>query len=414
MAAPLTGFEQRGRVAPWTSRAEEEQWITDLLAYTDKWTVETVGQSVEGNPMRLFKIGTGPRTILHVSQQHGSELASRDTMFTTMREWTDSTDPDLADYLSKVTVLIMPTCHPDNLEVRENSNGVNTNRDHVKLSQPETQATHSAIRKYDPDVVLDWHEGANISRNYATAPQDNLNTARGIAILSQEMSDLVKSAIEGAGHTWELYQGPNRTTKGPEYLPNNLAVRNRVSLLLETARKYGDDTTAAARHTRHLISMGAIWRWHRANVDRCHSAIQEAETMVAARQKPLVLHVGTSYAGPEVSPLPDHYILSPEQVEDTALHRELFGITGYPDKGGYIVPLAQPAQNIIAYLMDPLSPLQVVAAQSGDGPPTFSLDARTITGYLYRRRGVIYEVTGGVYRQGDKNFAIELPLKDEW
>lgn len=357
MTAPVTPFEGRGRVAPWTSLPEGEVFMDALLAYSPKLSAETVGASVQGKTMRLFKMGTGPRKILFVAQQHGSELSGREAMFTRLRDWADSSDPVILDYLSKVTVLCIPTAHPDNDTVRENVNGVNLNRDHVGLSQPETRAVHAAIRDYRPEVIVDLHEGQNISKHFATSPALNPNIDAEIRALSLQLSNAVKSAITGAGYTWELYQGGN--ISGPEYFQNAGGLRNAVTVLLETERDYGDDSDAGERHSLQLIAVDKIREWHAANLETVSTVIAGAKNRVTVRRTPMTLVVGTDATGPALDPLPMGYVLTTEDHENLTIHRDRLGITTEPHDGGHMVTMRQESQGFIPYLMDQSSTIKL-------------------------------------------------------
>lgn len=371
MPAPLTAFEQRGHTAPWTSYADGESFLAALDAYSPKISMATAGVSVNDRPMRVLKIGTGPRKVLFVGQVHGAELSGREALFTMLREWADSTDPALLDYLSEVTVLVMPTCHPDNFSVRENANGVNLNRDHVQLTQPETQAIHAVIRDEQPDLIVDLHEGQNITNHYASQGIHNTNADTAIRGLSDDLNTVVKGAIEGAGYTWEVYQGPVNMMRGPENLANHAGVRGRVGLLLETRRVGGDDSDAATRHELQLIALDAIWRWHAARVNDLASEVAAARSRIAANTSPLMLQVENYGSGPVVDPVPTRYYVTPEQYHDLAIHRDRFDLTFQAEDYGYSIGTADPEQTVLIYLLHPTSPQKVADAslEPLDPPP---------------------------------------------
>lgn len=415
MAAPQTPFEARGRSMPWTTVQEETAWLDAMTAYTPMFTVETRGLSPEGRPVRLIKAGTGPLTILHVAQQHGEELSGREAIFTTMRQWADSTDPDLADYLSQVTVLFMPSCNPDTHEVRQNVNGVNLNRDHIQLTQPETQAIHSVIRDYVPDVICDWHEGTNISTNYASSPAFNLNADGEVKAASEELSNVARDAILGGGWTWEVYQ-PGNTMKGPENLCNNAAIQNRVSVLLETKRFPNIETPVAVqlRHDMALTVMAAITDWHHASATDLHALVLAADARIADRQGTFTFHVGTDDTGPQTS-IPYGYLLNSAQRDATQTLRGLFRITGHQEPGGYMVECGQAQQSVIGYALDPSSSRNTVAAQRILTPPDPGApDAEPHRGgkvldMKFGLGGLVYNVVGGKVRQDGQVHTMRLP-----
>src|SRR5690606_8832226 len=112
MATPQTPFEASGRTE-WTTISEEAAWLDAVLATSSRWSEDIVGASVDGTPIRMLTIGTGPRRMLWTSLIHANEPASREVMLTTIREWEDSEDADLLDYLTRATVSIIPTANPD-------------------------------------------------------------------------------------------------------------------------------------------------------------------------------------------------------------------------------------------------------------------------------------------------------------
>lgn len=372
MAIPQTPFEARGKVAPWTTRPEEESWIAAFTAEAPHVGVEVVGQAAGGGPMRLFTFGSGPNVILHIAQQHGSELAGRDVMLSYMRRLAAGDDPELVDYLASATVLIMPTCHPDNLTTRENVNGIDVNRDHLALRTPEAQTIQKVITDHVPDVIVDWHEGniTAISTQVATSYNIAENTPPAVRDLSLAIHQQVRADCLAAGLTWQLYGGS--VSRDPDMLRTLGGLRGAVTFLVETQRTYGDDSDAAGRHARQMVMLESVWRWHHAHGDAARTAATAGRASLAARTDRIVLQKGYSATGPTIEPIPDRYLLDAAQVATTAPHRATFGIASQPSGSGRVVPMAQPGQTLIAYLVDEASADYgvVQATRVYDEPPS--------------------------------------------
>lgn len=365
MAGPTTPFEKRGNVAPWTNLAEGDTFLTALDSYSSKITTSIIGKSEGGANMRLVKLHAptpATRTILFVAQQHGSELSGREAMFTRLRDWADRTDSTFTNFLKTTTILCIPTAHPDNITVRENVNGVNVNRDHLNLTQSEIRVIHQVIKDYEPTLIVDLHEGANINADFATAPPINPNSDSEILELSDELTNAVNTAIRSSGRTVELYQGGNIV--GPEYFPEASALNNSVSILLETARAYNVDTDAKLRHSLQLTAIDAIFNWYNSNRVTVETATDDAKSRQAIRRTPFTLAVGTNSLSSAlvINPVPNAYVLTAEQYAAIAPHRAAFGIEGMASGSSYIVSMAQPAHGLIPYLVDESSSLREVSA----------------------------------------------------
>ena len=388
-----TPFEDRGHIAPWTSLAEGDAFLDALEASSDRVTTRVVGQAEGGADMRLVVLAhptnPAPRTVLYVAQQHGEELSGREAMLTRLRDWAD--DPAMLDYLAHTTILCIPTAHPDNITTRVNVNGINVNRDHLNLTQSETRAIQEVIRDHAPSMVIDLHEGRNIVADFATSPTLNPNVDPAIFALSGSLDTVVKDAIEGSGRTWELYQGGNIT--GPEYFQNAGALRNAVTLLLETRRVAGDETDAGARHAMQLTAVDAIMEWHATSRASIEDAVGAAQAWVSQRpafggQHTLV--VGTSPTGSMIDPLPAGYTLTTAQLDAIEPHRRIFGIASREEDSDHRVPLFQPAGALIPYLVDPASPVREVEGVPYEMPGGPAPDVEYAT-LLFRHEGVMYE-----------------------
>lgn len=315
MATPQTPFEARGHVPPWTSPAAEATYISDLLTAAPAIRREQVGIGTLGDPIYLYKIGTGPRHALIVSFQHANEHAPREATLTLIRDIAASTDPVMQAYLAEVTLLIMPTARPDGQWVRANPNGVNINRDHVQVTQAETVAIQQVISDYRPELVIDAHEGVNITQTFATSKALNQNVHPGLLALSNALEQSVKGTLEADGWTWEPYQGHN--IYGPEYLSSSGGVRHAVSLLIESRRFREHDDDSAARYASQRLVLEHILAWHAANLAAVGAAAAAAIEDAPHRAEAWMV-TGTGSNGTLVRPAPDGYALTAAQEQALA------------------------------------------------------------------------------------------------
>lgn len=142
---------------------------------------QEIGKSVQGRPIRIRGIGSGPRRVLWIGGIHGDET-----------EGTIATDelPEAfaaAQLADRVTLTILEDVNPDGRAngTRRNANGVDLNRNYPAsnfepgegrgprpLSEPESRALHDLIERLDPHLVIVAHswgakpQGPNWFVNY--------------------------------------------------------------------------------------------------------------------------------------------------------------------------------------------------------------------------------------------------------
>lgn len=370
MALPQTGFEQRGLEAPWTTFSEEADYCDALLAEVPAITRFQAGVGETGLPIWCYKFGTGSAHIMFVGQQHGPELAARDALLSRLRDW--ATDPEWAAYLGDVTVLVIPTARPDSQTERNNANDVNLNRDHMQLTQSETVAIQQVISDYSPDVVVDVHEGANITNEYATSKVLNPNIHEGLFTLSADLESAVRAAIEGDGYTWEPYQDWNIT--GPEFFSNAAGVRHAVGLLLESRRRPSTDEDAGDRWLWHTIGLDAVLSWHEANMSVVAAAVDDSR---GGRRGRVELVTGTSESGVVVDPSPYGYLVTSADESALADPIDVFGLNVVETAQGRVLDAETDTGVIVHYLASPSSPQRLVSGVPLFAAPTSTMPAES-------------------------------------
>ena len=132
-----------------------------------------VGKSFEGRPIRIARIGEGPRSIFLFGVIHGNEPTGKEILkrlYYFLKE-------NPMDYIGK-RILIMPVANPDGLakNTRANANGVDLNRNFptrdwtrnasrkkyapgsYRASEPEIKILIKIIEEERPDLVVSIHQ----------------------------------------------------------------------------------------------------------------------------------------------------------------------------------------------------------------------------------------------------------------
>ena len=104
-----------------------------------KFTVKSVGTSIEGRDLSLISIGKGDTDVFLWSQMHGNEPTATQAIFDILN-FLDSTDfsSEKQDILNSLTLHFLPMLNPDGAEVfqRRNALGIDINRDALRLQSP--------------------------------------------------------------------------------------------------------------------------------------------------------------------------------------------------------------------------------------------------------------------------------------
>jgi protein MpaA len=121
-------------------------------------SVRTLGRSVQGRPLRAWRIGNprSARRVLVVGCLHGDACAG---MAVTLR-LVNLARPLAAD------LWVIQNLNPDGLarHSRSNARGVDLDRDFGRFTQPESRVARNLIRRLRPQVTLWFHQAQGVVR----------------------------------------------------------------------------------------------------------------------------------------------------------------------------------------------------------------------------------------------------------
>lgn len=143
------------------------------LAQDERFSVEQAGKSVEGRPIYLVKLGSGPKKVLLWSQMHGDEptaTAALADLFNFFQQEGDAFDSLRQQILQNTTLYFVPMLNPDGAEryQRRNALDIDLNRDAQRLVSPESQL----LKQLRDSLQADW--GFNLhdqNIRYAAGPK---------------------------------------------------------------------------------------------------------------------------------------------------------------------------------------------------------------------------------------------------
>lgn len=129
-------------------------------------TNEVIGQSVNGRNIVAMKFSAGnfgmdnnKLKVLIFAQQHGNEQSGKEGALM-LAHWLLMKENTWL--LNHLDLALIPQVNPDGAEAnkRRNGNNMDLNRNHLILTEPETQALHHFFDQHLFEVTLDVHEYA--------------------------------------------------------------------------------------------------------------------------------------------------------------------------------------------------------------------------------------------------------------
>lgn len=234
--AELSNYEE-------TSRYEDVlRFIADLQKLTDKLRVESFGKTVEGRDMPLMIFANPPisqprearasgKPVVFIQANiHAGEVEGKEAMLHLSRRIVAG---DLKLLLDKLVILVAPIYNADGNErinvanrtaqngpingvgTRENANGMDLNRDYMKLESPEANALVGLMNRWDPHLTVDLHttNGSYHGYHLTYAPSLNPNAdARLIAFGRNKMLPAITRTLQ-TKHKFRTYFYGNFATK---------------------------------------------------------------------------------------------------------------------------------------------------------------------------------------------------------
>ena len=201
LAQPSIPPSVKSNFAKLTSYPELSAYIEILEKQSGLMKAEIIGQSVKGRNLYALKFSssvfgrdTSKIRVLIFAQQHGNEQSGKEGALLLAFELLK---PEYRYLFEKIDLALIPQVNPDGSEInsRRNANGVDLNRNHLVLDEPETIALHKLFDRYLFEVTMDVHEyspygeewreyGYRKNSDIAVGATTNLNVAESIRKIS--------------------------------------------------------------------------------------------------------------------------------------------------------------------------------------------------------------------------------------
>ena len=341
MTRPQTNYEVNSE---WTTLEQESVFLSQIGEETSL-NIEIAGQSVEGNPIRLVSLGQPIEgTVLIVCLQHGNEPASREAALGQIRDMAYSTDSKVLSYLSTHQVVWIPTAVPDSFpDRRNNSNGVNPNRDYFTLKQPEPRVIVESINRFQPNLIVDAHEYFTAGEDWWGATSQFPGAHPEIAAWEDNIFNYGRDILASHGYTSKHYPiNYSSRSSLAKYAP----ARHTTGLLSETNALHGDihDRVAVQK-----IILDMVIDFHEENSSALTAAQIESLAWARTSKGPDKFKIREQYMGRDFT---ETAYFSGYQLSEPLdpLLVEMHGIIVDED---LFVPIQQDARLILPQILDP-------------------------------------------------------------
>ncbi len=270
----LTTRAEESNYEETTRYSEAVGFIEVAVAQHPLLHVTTLGYTSEGRALPLVVFGdvadASPESVrasgkLRVYVQgniHAGEVCGKEALLMLIRDLASGQHENWADSL---VLLLVPIYNADGNErvninnrprqngplagmgQRSNAQGLDLNRDHMKVKSPEARSFIRMMKEYDPQLLVDLHttNGSQHAYHLTYSPPLNPNTDPGISeLLRERLLPAVTDSIR-SHHGWEYYFYGNlpfrrNTEQGwytfdhrPRFNNNYIGLRNRVAILSE-------------------------------------------------------------------------------------------------------------------------------------------------------------------------------------
>lgn len=138
--------------------------LNELLnKYLPLESIAPGGYSVQGRPIFLARLGSGPVRVLMWSQMHGNESTTTKAVMDLLRYLVSAPGADTG-LLAQLELCLIPMLNPDGAlaYTRTNANRVDLNRDAADLTQPESRVLRQVFEEFRPDYCLNLHDQRSI------------------------------------------------------------------------------------------------------------------------------------------------------------------------------------------------------------------------------------------------------------
>ncbi len=235
----------------------------------NKIKIQKIGKSYENKDLFLFEIGKGKTKIFMWSQMHGNEPVSTKGVLDLISFLTQNQIANnlINSILHECTIYIFPMVNPDGAEyfTRRNAQGIDLNRDALRLTSPEAKTLNNIIDYIQPDFAFNLHDQ---ERYYGTQNSDEPTALSFLAPAFDEKKTIDKKREISmqliANISSNLYKITKKSIAKyndgfmPEAFGDNVQKKGISTILFEAGYIIGDEKREKIRKLYTLALISAL------------------------------------------------------------------------------------------------------------------------------------------------------------
>lgn len=243
--------------------------LIDQLRINSKFTVNKVGESIEGRDLNLISFGKGGTSIFLWSQMHGDEPTATQAIFDILNFF-DSNDfqKERKIILANTRLHFLPMVNPDGAEVfeRRNALGIDINRDALRLQSPEGRVLKRIRDSLDATFGFNLHDQSryyNAERTPKPATISYLATAYNYERDINEVREHAMKAIVYMNDVIQKY-APGQVGRysddfEPRAFGDNIAKWGTSLILIESGGYANDREKQEIRKLNYVSILSALY-----------------------------------------------------------------------------------------------------------------------------------------------------------
>lgn len=270
-SGPRTRAERTGYLE--TSHYADVVAFLDSLKGRPELTFGSIGKTNEGRDIP-YVIASRPavatpqqaralnRPIVYIEGNiHAGEVEGKEALLAMLRDLTSQAKPNVLDSVVLIAVPIYNAdgnekfAHqevnrgnqngPEMVGVRANAQGLDLNRDYIKVEAPETRASLAMFTRWDPDIYVDLHTTDGSYHGYALTYAPSLSPAAPLGVYARDsimplLRERMQSRHGFATFDYGDFIDDDTLSKGwvtfdsrPRFGTNYYGLRNRIGILSE-------------------------------------------------------------------------------------------------------------------------------------------------------------------------------------
>jgi hypothetical protein len=308
------------------------------------FSLEQIGASAEGRPIHHLWTGSGPMSVLLWSQMHGDEPTATAALFDVFEYLSKHRDdPAVHRILSATTLHFVPMLNPDGAErfQRRNAQGIDINRDALRLQTPEGRILKALRDRLSPQVGFNLHNqgwGTAVGKPPKPASISLLSVAYDEARTENEGRRLTKRLCAVIRDALEPFASGQIGRYDDEFevraFGDNLTLWGTPVVLIETGPWPSADPDPALIRLNFIAMMSALDALASGSVNRADPRRYESLPMNESGLFYIVVRNATVINGAGIEPyMADIGITGNRRVRNANGKREMYVVTSINEMG---------------------------------------------------------------------------------